>query len=54
MTIGSVVTTNNDNNTRLNTILSTNRKNYLVTDTGEIAHKNLSLINDQNYKSRYN
>ena len=53
MTTGSVVTTNNDNNNRLITILSTNRKNYIVTDTGEIAHKNLSMINDQNYKSRY-
>ena len=53
MTIGSTLTTNNDNNSRLNTIVSTNRKNYLNTDTGEIAYKNLSLINDQNYKSRY-
>ena len=56
MTIGSVVTTNNDNNnntTRLNTILSTKRKNYLNTDTGEVAHKNLSLIKNKNYKSRY-
>ena len=54
MTIGSVVTTNNDNNTvRLNTILSTKRKNYLETDTGEVAHKNLSLIKNKNYKSSY-
>ena len=51
-TIGSVMTTNNDNGTGFNAILSTNKKNYINTDTGEIAHKNLSLINDQNHKTR--
>ncbi len=53
ITIGSVLTTNNENNNRHNTILSTNRKNYINTDTGEVAHKNLSLITDQNYKSKH-
>lgn len=55
MTIGSVVTTNNDDNTpRFNTILSTKRKNNLNTDTGEVAFKNLSLIKNQNYKEKIN
>ena len=51
-TIGSVMTTNNENTNRFNTILSTNKKNYLNTDTGEIAYKNLSLIKNQNYKEK--
>ena len=54
MTIGSIMSTvNNENINTLNTILSPNKKRYLNTDTGEIAHKNLSLINNQNYKSKH-
>ena len=51
MTIDSVMTLTNENN-RLNTILSTNKKNYLNTDTGEVAYKNLSLIKNKNYKAK--
>ena len=51
MTIDSAMTKNNENiNYKFNTILTTSKKNYINTDTGEIAQKNLSLIKNQNYK----
>lgn len=51
ITIDSLMTSNNENcNYKFDTILSTNRKNYINTDTGEIAHNNLSLIKNKNHK----
>ncbi len=51
MTTGEILTQKNDNNL-LNTLFSFNRNNYLNTDTGEVANKNLSQIKEQNYQEK--
>jgi hypothetical protein len=55
MTIDSVMTNNNEKiNYKFNTILTISKKNYINTETGEIAQKNVSLIKSQNYKVKKN
>ena len=51
ITFGTITTANNEDTNRL-TVISTNRANYLNTDTGEIAFNNLALIKKQTFKKR--
>ena len=51
ITFGTITTANNEETNRL-TVISTNRANYLNTDTGDIAFNNLALIKMQNLKKR--
>lgn len=51
-TIGSTLTGYEKNKIGFNTLMSTNKHNYINTDMGEIAKRNLSLIQNQNYKKR--
>ena len=51
MIIDSVITKNNEKiNYKFNTIITTSKKNYINTNTGQIAQNNLSLIKNQNYE----
>jgi hypothetical protein len=51
MNTGSMMTQKNDNN-RLPTLFSANKNNFLNTDTGEAANKNLALIKERNYREK--
>jgi hypothetical protein len=51
LTFGTITTANNEETYRY-TMLSTNRPNYVNTDTGEIAYNNLALVKNQNIKKR--
>ena len=51
LTFGTLTSANYEDNNRL-TVISTNKQNYLNTDTGDIAYNNLGLIKNQNYKQK--
>lgn len=51
LTFGTLTTANNEDNNRL-TVISTNKQNYLNTDTGDIAFNNLGLIKIRNYTKK--